>query len=296
MSNQPVAVITGATNGLGRLAALELARQGYQVGIVARSREKAEAVMEEIRTAASGARPKAFFAELTSMREVARVGREIADQYQAIDVLINNAGMHAFSARITAEGVDEMTAVNYLAPWILTNTLLDKLTASAPARVVTVASEAAQQAGSIDPGRDLTRTDDYSRRESMARYGRTKLMDIMFSQELARRLAGTGVTANCCDPGFNTSGLGRELPFAGALARILNTFHLGDPRRGAGIITQLATAPALADTTGAYLSVKNATQLECPEPGRGLAVQQELWQATAALVDSGTSVGFGEFR
>jgi NAD(P)-dependent dehydrogenase (short-subunit alcohol dehydrogenase family) len=108
-------------------------------------------------------------------------------------------------------------------------------------------------------------------------------MDSMFSQELARRL-GTGVTANCCDPGFNTSGLGRELPFAGALARILNTFRIGDLRRGAAIITRLATDPVLASTTGTYLSVKNAARLECPEPGRSPAVQQELWQATAEVV------------
>jgi NAD(P)-dependent dehydrogenase (short-subunit alcohol dehydrogenase family) len=279
MGEQPVAVITGATNGLGRLVALDLARQGFQLGIVARSREKADGVMREIQSTAPGTRTTAFFADLTSMQDVARVGSRIADCCPTIDVLINNAGLHAFSARITAEGIDEMTAVNYLAPWILTNTLLNKVTG----RIVTVASEAAQQAGSIDPSHDLTRTDDYTRRESLARYGRTKLMDIMFSQELARRL-GTGVTANCCDPGFNTSGLGRELPFAGALAGILNTFRIGDPRRGAAIITRLATDPVLASTTGTYLSVKNATRLECPEPGRSPAVQQELWQATAKVV------------
>jgi NAD(P)-dependent dehydrogenase (short-subunit alcohol dehydrogenase family) len=269
MGEQPVAVITGATNGLGRLVALDLARQGFQLGIVARSREKADAVMREIQSAAPGTRTTAFFADLTSMQEVARVGNRIADCYPTIDVLINNAGLHAFSARITAEGIDEMTAVNYLAPWILTNTLLNKVTG----RIVTVASEAAQQAGSIDPSHDLTRTDHYTRRESLARYGRTKLMDIMFSQELARRL-GTGVT----------SGLGRELSFAGTLARILNTFRIGDPRRGAAIITRLATDPVLAGTTGTYLSVKNAARLECPEPGRGPAIQQELWQATAEVV------------
>jgi NAD(P)-dependent dehydrogenase (short-subunit alcohol dehydrogenase family) len=279
MNNPPVAVITGATNGLGRLVALDLARQGFQLGIVARSHEKAETVLREIQTTAPGTRTKAFFADLTSMRQVAQAGREIAGHYPAIDVLINNAGLHAFSARITADGIDEMTAVNYLAPWILTNTLLDKVTG----RIVTVASEASRHAGSIHPDHDLRRTDDYTRRESMARYGRTKLMDIMFSQELARRLS-PGITANCCDPGFSTSGLGRELPFAGTLARLLNTFRIGDPRRGAAIITRLATDPALATTTGGYFSVKHATRLECPEPGRGAAVQQKLWEATADIV------------
>ncbi|MFB6721028.1 SDR family NAD(P)-dependent oxidoreductase [Kribbella sp. NPDC056345] len=271
------AVITGATNGLGRLVALDLARQGFRLGIVARSPEKADSVMQEIQTVAPGTRTKAFVADLTSVREVARAGREIAEYYPAIDVLINNAGLHAFSARVTADGVDEMTAVNYLAPWVLTNSLLGTVTG----RVVTVASQAALQAGSIDPGRDLTRTDEYTRRGSMARYGRTKLMDIMFSEELVRRLAGTGVVSNCCDPGFNTSGIGRELPFAKPLARILNTFRIGDPRRGAGIITRLATDPAIGD---GYFSVKNAARLECPEAGRSAAVQRELWEATAELI------------
>ena len=110
-------------------------------------------------------------------------------------------------------------------------------------------------------------------------------MDIMFSQELARRLAGTGVTANCCNPGFNTSGLGRELPMAGVLNKILATLRVGDPRRGAGIITRLATDPAFADTTGGYFSVKDAKPLDCPEPGRGADVQRELWDTTATLLD-----------
>jgi NAD(P)-dependent dehydrogenase (short-subunit alcohol dehydrogenase family) len=176
-----------------------------------------------------------------------------------------------------------MTAVNYLAPWVLTNALRNKLIASAPARIVTVASEASRHAGSVDPARDLTDTAHYTRRGSAARYGRTKLMDVMFSQELARRLAGTGVTANCCDPGFNTTGLGRELPFAGVLEKALRGLRVGDPGRGAAIITRLATDPAFATSTGGYFSVKDARPLECPEPGRGEAIQRQLWEATEQL-------------
>jgi NAD(P)-dependent dehydrogenase (short-subunit alcohol dehydrogenase family) len=179
-----------------------------------------------------------------------------------------------------------MTAVNYLAPWALTNTLRDKLVASAPARVVTVASEGARWAGQINPTRDLTSTAAYTRRQAMKIYFRSKLMDIMFSQELGRRLAGTGVTANCCDPGFNTTGLGRDLPFAGNLERLLHALRIGDPRRGAGIIVRLATDPAFAETTGGYLSVKDAAPLPCPEPGCSNRIQAELWEATAALLDS----------
>jgi NAD(P)-dependent dehydrogenase (short-subunit alcohol dehydrogenase family) len=200
-------------------------------------------------------------------------------------VLINNAGVHAFSQRLTPDGFAEMVAVNYLAPWVLTNTLRDKLVASAPARVVSVASEGARWAGSIDPADDLTVTADYTRREAMTLYFRSKLMDIMFTEELGRRLSGTGVTATCCDPGFNTTGLGRDLPFAGILERVLHAMRIGDPRRGAGIIVRLATDPAFADTTGGYFSAKDAKPLTCPEPGRSQRIQADLWEATASLLD-----------
>jgi NAD(P)-dependent dehydrogenase (short-subunit alcohol dehydrogenase family) len=109
-------------------------------------------------------------------------------------------------------------------------------------------------------------------------------MDIMFSQELARRLAGTGVTATCCDPGFNTTGLGRELPFAGLLEKVLRGLRIGDPNRGAAIITRLATDPAFAGRTGGYFSVRDAAPLPCPEPGRSEAIQLRLWEATAELL------------
>jgi NAD(P)-dependent dehydrogenase (short-subunit alcohol dehydrogenase family) len=272
-------IITGATNGIGRLVALDLARQGVRLGIVARSRRKIDELRRELATEADS-----FLVDLTSLRDVRRVGEEIAARPEPISMLINNAGVHAFSQRVTAEGFSEMVAVNYLAPWVLTNALRDKLVAAGSARVVTTASGASRQAGGITPSRDVTFVGEYKRRQSFALYGRSKLMDIMFSQELARRLAGTGVTSNCCDPGFNTSGLGRELPFAGPLEKVLTTLRVGDPRRGAGIITRLAVDPSFAATTGGYFSVRGARPLECPEPGRGADVQRELWDVTAEIV------------
>jgi NAD(P)-dependent dehydrogenase (short-subunit alcohol dehydrogenase family) len=285
MDAKPVIVVTGATNGLGRLTALELARRGAHLGVVARSEEKADDLRREIEQVAPATPVDSFLADLSSLREVRRVGQEIDARYERIDVLVNNAGVHAFSQRITAEGLGEMVAVNYLAPWVLTDTLRDRLIASTPARVVTVASEAARQSGPVTPATDLTATGNYNRRQSLERYGRTKLMDIMFTQELGRRLAGTGVTAHCCDPGFNTSGLGRDLPMAGVLQKILSVLRVGDPRRGAGIIVRLATDPAVALTTGGYFSVRDAKPLACPPPGREATLQHELWESTAALVD-----------
>ncbi|MEU6609467.1 SDR family NAD(P)-dependent oxidoreductase [Streptomyces shenzhenensis] len=281
--DRPVALITGATSGLGRIAAFQLARQGYRIGIVARSRSKAEALANELMAVTDGPLD-VFHADLGLISEASRVGKEIAAHYPRLDVLVNNAGLHAFTQRITAEGFAEMTAVNYLGPFALTEALMGKLGASAPARVVNVASEASRQAKTIAPAADLRRTDAYTRRESMPLYGRTKLMTIMWTQELARRLDPGKVTVNCCDPGFNATGLGRDLPGSAILQRVLNTLKIGDPRKGAGIIVRLATDPALAGTSGAYLSVRDARPLQCPEPGRSPLVQKELWEETVALL------------
>src|SRR5258707_12682833 len=121
MNPRPVTVITGATNGLGRLAALDLARGGVHLGLVARSEHKAEALRREIEHVAPGTPVDVFLADLSLLADVRRAAEEIAAHYPRIDVLINNAGLHAFSQRVTSEGFAEMTAVNYLAPWVLTD-------------------------------------------------------------------------------------------------------------------------------------------------------------------------------
>ncbi|MFJ1609983.1 SDR family NAD(P)-dependent oxidoreductase [Streptomyces sp. NPDC088253] len=285
MDVRPVVIMTGATNGMGRLAALDLARRGARLGVVARSRPKVDALRQEIEQVAPGTPIDVFQADLSLLAEVRRAGEEIAAHYPRIDVLINNAGLHAFSQRVTSEGYAEMTAVNYLAPWVLTDALRDRLTASAPARIVTVASRASLRAGAtVDPLNDLTDTAEFTRLGSSPRYGRSKLMDIMFTQELGRRLAGAGVAVTCCCPGFNATGLGRELPLAGALERVLTALSIGNPRHGADIIVKLATDPEFADSAGGYFAAKTAKPLQCPEIGRGEAIQRALWEATAELV------------
>lgn len=284
MNTRPVIVMTGATNGLGRLAALDLARTGAHLGIVARSRPKADALRQEIEQIAPQTPMDVFLADLSLLADVRRSAEQIDAHYPRIDALINNAGLHAFSQRVTSEGFAEMTAVNYLAPWALTNALRDKLTASAPARIVTVASRASRRANTIDPFKDLTDTADFTRRESSLLYGRTKLMDIMFTQELGRRLEGTGVAVTCLCPGFNATGLGRELPLAETLEKVLTRLNIGNPQHGADIIVKLTTDPAFAGITGGYFAAKTARPLECPEVGRSETVQRALWDATAELL------------
>jgi NAD(P)-dependent dehydrogenase (short-subunit alcohol dehydrogenase family) len=203
--------MTGATNGIGRFAALELARGSAQLGVIARSQQKADALRREIEAVAPGTAVDVFTADLSSLADVRRVGQQIAAHYPDIDVLINNAGLHAFSQRITPEGLSDSIAVNYVAPWVLTAVLRDKLTGSAPARIVTVASRASLRVAEISPVRDLTNTAEFTRRQSGQLYGLTKLLNIMFTQELGRQLDGTGVAVTACCPGFNTTGLGQPL-------------------------------------------------------------------------------------
>jgi NAD(P)-dependent dehydrogenase (short-subunit alcohol dehydrogenase family) len=284
MSLRPTIVLTGGTSGIGRLAAIALAKQGAHLVLSARDRAKADATRAAIQAAAPGTHVDVHCADFASLDAVAALAAEIASQHERIDVLINNAGLHAFEQRITVDGLAEMVVVNYLAPWLLTNVLRDTLVRSAPSRIVTVASEASRRSGGLMPSRDLFDTAPFTRLGSSKKYGQTKLMDIMFSQELARQLQGTGVAVHCLDPGFNVTGLGRELGFATPLARVLNGLGIGDPRRGAGIIVRLATDPAFGAVSGGYFSVKDAKPLRPVPPADDAGARQELWSATSDLL------------
>jgi NAD(P)-dependent dehydrogenase (short-subunit alcohol dehydrogenase family) len=284
MSTSPTILITGATNGIGRIAAIALAGRGARLILIARSEVKAAATRADILRTVPAAQIDLFCADFARLSTVAAAAAAIAARYERIDVLINNAGIHAFEQRVTEDGFAEMISVNYLAPWLLTAILRRRLVASAPSRIVTVASEASRHANGVDPGRNLHDTTSFTRRGSSVIYGRTKLMNIMFSMELARRFAQTGVATNCLDPGFNVTGLGRELPFAAPLERLLRFLRVGDPDRGAGIIVRLATDPAFAAVSGGYFSVKDAAPLVPVTPGGDIDAQQALWGATGEIL------------
>jgi NAD(P)-dependent dehydrogenase (short-subunit alcohol dehydrogenase family) len=280
----PTIAITGATSGIGQCAAIALARQGAHLVLTARSQARAEATIAMIETAAPGTRVDVHYGDFTDMASVAALGREIAARHPRIDTLINNAGIHAFKPRITKDGYSEMVAVNYLAPWLLTNILRETVIRSAPSRIVTVASQASRQAAGFDPLAALIDKHPFSARGSSAIYGQTKLMNIMFSMELARDLTGTGVAVNCLCPGFNVTGLGRELWFAAPLERLLTWLKIGNPERGAGIIVRLASDPAFAAVTGGYFSVSDTRPIVPVAPGADPQAQQTLWLATAERV------------
>jgi short-subunit dehydrogenase len=168
----PTIVITGATSGIGQRAAIALARQGAHLVLTARSQARAEATIAMIEAVAPGARVDAHYGDFTDMASVAALGSEIAARHCRIDALINNAGIHAFKLRITRDGYSEMVAVNYLAPWLLTNILRDTVIRSAPSRIVTVASQASRWAVGFDPVAALIDKRPFSRearRRSTAR-------------------------------------------------------------------------------------------------------------------------------
>ncbi|MFD0679021.1 MULTISPECIES: SDR family NAD(P)-dependent oxidoreductase [unclassified Paenibacillus] len=284
MTAIPIVVITGATSGLGQLVAVELAKRGTHLVLTARSKNRAEMTKKMLKEIMPKSEVDFFYGDLSLLEDVRRVGNEITAAYPKIDVLVNNAGLHAFEQRITSEGLAEMIAVNYLAPWLLSHTLQHSLVKSGNARIVNVASEASRRHGELKLPEDLTNTSTFNIRGSSELYGKTKLLDIMFTAELARQLTGTGVSVNALDPGFNVTGLGRELWFASILERFLKFLRIGDPRKGADIITRLALEPEYHEETGGYFKVGTGKPITPVYPGGDIAMQKKLWNTTVELL------------
>jgi NAD(P)-dependent dehydrogenase (short-subunit alcohol dehydrogenase family) len=208
-----VVVITGATSGIGRIAAERLAGRGARIVMVARDRERAEGTLALLREVGPDAAHRVHYADLSLIADVKRVGAEIAAAEPRVDVLINNAGSMFGARKITAEGLERTFALNHMSYFVLTHGLRERLHAAAPSRVVNTAS-AAHLRATLDFD-DLQSSGTYRARVA---YGRSKLCNILFTRELARRLAGTGVTANCLHPGFVATNFGQRDagPFGGA--------------------------------------------------------------------------------
>ncbi|MFD0678283.1 MULTISPECIES: SDR family NAD(P)-dependent oxidoreductase [unclassified Paenibacillus] len=284
MSEYPIIVITGATSGIGQLAAIEIAKRGAHLVLTARSKKRAEATEKLIKKASPETEVDFYFGDLSLMKDVRRIGLEIKENYSKIDVIIHNAGLHGFEQRITTEGFAEMIAVNYLTPWLLTNLLKDSLLAAECAKIVNVASEASRNHGELKIPEDLTDTSSFTARGSSEIYGKTKLLNIMFTFELARQFSGTGVTANALNPGFNNTGLGRELRISTVIGSILKLLHIGDPRRGANIIVRLALNSEYDRVTGGYFNVGTGAKIDPIYPGKDVSMQQRLWNDTKEIL------------
>jgi retinol dehydrogenase-12 len=238
--NGKIVLITGGTSGIGRVTVRELARMGARVVVVGRDPAKLDAIKRE-----TGA--DAIRADLQLVGEARRAAAEFRDKYARLDVLVNNAGALFGARQVTAEGLERTFALNHMAYFVLTTALLDVLRASAPARVISVASEASRGAR-IDFG-DLQMERRYL---GIRQYCNTKLMNLLFAFELSRRLQGSRVTSNALHPGAIASGFAMQgAGWYGVLTRIARPFLIGE-EKGARTQIWAASDPALETVTGKY--------------------------------------------
>ncbi len=281
---QPMAgktvLITGGTGGIGKAAAIRLASMGARVGVTGRDRARAEAAAAEIRDASGHAAVDVFVADMSSQAEVRRLAAEVLAAYPRIDVLLNNVGGFWSHRHVTADGLERTFALNHLAPFLLTSLLSDRLIASAPARVVTVSS-GAQGMGKIDFD-DLMGERKYSGQRA---YNQSKLANVMFTYELARRFEGTGVTATVLHPGMTNTAFSAEDPsrvFA-PLVVVLRPF-MKSPERGADTPVYLASSPDVEGVNGRYFA--NQTAKKSSAASYDTATTARLWQVSDDLVAS----------
>lgn len=272
-----ICMVTGATGGIGEITARELARQGAQVVIVGRNRDKCVATVNQIKQQTGNAQIEFMLADLASQSEIHQLAATFKQQYKRLDVLINNAGALFMTRQETVDGIEMTFALNHLSYFLLTHLLLDVLKSSAPARIINVASDAHQ--GSVIDFDDLQGRKKY---RGFTAYGRSKLANIMFTYELARRLAGTGVTANTLHPGFVASNFATNNGwFYDKIFRQLAKLIAISPEAGARTSVYLASSPDVEGVTGKYF-VKQKAVSSSPV-SYDEAAAKRLWQVSAEL-------------
>ncbi|MGA3123006.1 MAG: SDR family oxidoreductase [Polyangiaceae bacterium] len=271
-----IVVITGANQGIGKASAVALGALGAKVVLVCRNADKGRAAVGDIeRAGAKGV--DLVLADMGSQADIRRAAAEIRSKHRRIDVLLNNAGVFVPSRRTTVDGLEETFAVNHLGYFLLTSLLIDVLVASAPSRVVSVSSDAHR--------RSRMRWDDLQfqdgRYKAFGAYGQSKLANILFTRELARRLDGTGVTANCLHPGLVASGFGHTYGGAfGVIVSLARPLMIG-PEDGARTSVYLASSPDVTTVTGKYFTKcterrPSAAALEDGAPERLWSVSERL--------------------
>ena len=223
-----VGVVTGASSGIGLYTAIGLARTGMRVVMAGRNRARTEAARRLVTERTGSDRVEIALADFSRLAEVRRLAEEVLAEHDRLDLLVNNAGLMSSQCRTSADGFELTFAVNHLAPFLLTNLLLDRLKASSPARIVTVASRAHQ-----GQRLDLATLGKGTNWGQMGAYGRSKLCNILFTRELAARLAGSGVVATCLHPGVVATGIGQHGGIIELGWRLAKPFMIG-PEKGAG--------------------------------------------------------------
>ena len=266
-------LITGATGGIGLAAAKDLAGRGAKLAIVARSEARAgEAVLQIKAASGTDGEVDVLLADLASQASIRRLAAEALERYSRLEVLVNNAGAVNSERRITEDGIELTWAVNHVAPFLLTTLLLDRIRASAPARIVTTSSAAHQRAQI--PLDDMRGERSYGP-FGFGRYSQTKLANILFTRELARRLEGTGVTANCFHPGFVASGFNRNngalMAFGMTIARPFGR----SSEKGAETLVWLVDSPEVAGESGGYFLDKR--RILPSAAGQDAEAARRLW-------------------
>ncbi len=270
-----VCVITGATSGIGRVAAERLAQMGARLVLVARDRVRAETMLDRLRAIAPAPAHRAHFADLLRLAEMKRVAAEIAAAEPRIDLLINNAGALFGARRLTEDGLERSFAVNHMAYFVLTVGLRGRLIAAAPARVVNTASTMHRVAWlDLD---DLQYARFYN---GVLAYARSKLANILFTRELARRWAGSGVTVNCHHPGFVRTRFGNHAGWMAPFVVLAKAVAI-PPTWGARTLIHLASAPEVGGVSGGYFVRGRLTRPSRAAENDELA--RRLWEESARL-------------
>jgi len=270
-------IVSGATNGIGKQTAMGLARQGARVVVVARSRAKGDATVSEISEATSDRNVELLLCDFASQRSIRAAAEEVLTRCPAIHVLVNNAGVMNLRRAVTEDGLETTFAVNHLGYFLFTTLLLDRIIASAPARIVSVASDA-HKFGAVN----FDDLQSQKRFGAMRVYGQSKGCNILFTVELARRLEGTGVTANAVHPGAVSTGLGANSGGFMAMLQKVAMVFMKSPVVGADTSVYLATSPEVDGVSGGYFFKRkpHPSTAETRDPDRA----KRLWTLSEALV------------
>ncbi|GAC1562924.1 MAG: SDR family oxidoreductase [Polyangiales bacterium] len=279
MTDAKTFLLTGATEGIGKAAALDFARRGARLVLVGRNPEKTERVVAELRKASGNDQLESLIADLSRISEMRRVAAEFAARHDRLDVLVNNAGAMFTTRQLSADGIEMTFALNHLAYFVVTHALLDVLKKTPGSRIVSTAS-GAHASGKLDLDDVVRRDRRYSGFEV---YGSSKLANILFTRELGRRLAGSGTVATCFHPGFVRSGFGANSGVAmRTLVKVAGTLFGRTPEKGAETLVWLATADEAGHGQGEYF-------MDCKPARRSRrakddALAARLWTLTESVL------------
>jgi NAD(P)-dependent dehydrogenase (short-subunit alcohol dehydrogenase family) len=274
-----VVLVTGATGGIGKVAALELAKLGPELVIVGRDPKRTADAVTEIQSKSGNTNVSALLGDLSLQADVRRVAAEFKAKHERLHVLLNNAGALFHDRQVTAEGFEMTLALNHLAYFTLTQELLPLLKAGAPSRIVNVASDA--HLGMKLDFDDLQSARGYTRWKS---YGRSKLCNILFTRELAKRLEGSGVTSNCMHPGVVATGFGSGTGFVAQLIKLSQAFMI-TPEQGADTAVYLCSSPEVEGQSGSYFYKRKPRRSSAN--AQNMADAARLWTETEKLLGAG---------